>query len=167
MNLQRIVVTILSLAAISAATMASDASTASAASVAPCHRPGAALTRSQIDPYFLRRMIDVETPRALCSFSGTVEYVLWRTDLYRWNGSSWILYDSSMPWDYTQANYTAWNGVWQTTSGAYATDQIFYPKDPGYYRALQYFYWSSSNTLQPEYTKYYDGVAQGYSNYLR
>ena len=77
--------------------------------------------------------------------------VRWSPDLYRWNGSSWVLYNRSAPWYaaltssggycYMQAFYGYW---WNTVTYRTLLFHRFGSLPRGYYYAIKnYMYWRS------------------------
>ena len=95
------------------------------------------------------RQVNVNPPQ-MTSTSGGLEKVYWRPYLYRWNGSSWALWDTSLPWYYAFATgngtvyqqllYSTW---FKTGSGAAIVTANFGPLYPGYYRVFNNYQWSN------------------------
>lgn len=95
------------------------------------------------------RQVNVYPPQ-MTSISGGLEYVYWSPDLYRWNGSTWALYDNSQPWYYAFANgngtvyqqllYSTW---FKTSSNAAIVSVNFGPLYPGSYAVFNTYRWSN------------------------
>jgi hypothetical protein len=95
------------------------------------------------------RQVNVYPPQ-MTSISGGLEAVYWSPDLYRWNGSNWVLYDGSKPWFYAFANSngTVYQSLLYSTwftkgSNAAIISVNFGPLHPGYYRVFNYYSWSN------------------------
>jgi hypothetical protein len=87
----------------------------------------------------------------LTSWYGGRETVYFSPDLYKWNGSSWAIYDPTAPWLQAVANG---NGVlpWHLGGTYYwvdsRTNQILehwtFSVAPGSYKVVDYYNWAST-----------------------
>jgi hypothetical protein len=95
--------------------------------------------------------------RDMRSVSGNWETVKWSSDLFKWNGSSWVLVDGSKPWLVARANayglgtYSLPNiglyGTWFRDGNYGGAPVSFLPYTNltrGYYAVKEYFRWTST-----------------------
>jgi hypothetical protein len=100
-------------------------------------------------------------PPTMTSISGYTETVYWSPDLYRWNGSSWVLYDGSMPWlnasaDANGTHYQSGRyGTWFWPNGNPINFAAYNYLPAGSYAVKEYFMWS--NGSQTSAWSYYWG----------
>jgi hypothetical protein len=99
------------------------------------------------------RYVTAPTPGmnpGMTSVSGAAESVWWSPDLFRWNGSSWQLWDGTKPWYQALADR---NGViWQQnryTDWFYGRISVWgvpFEKLPaGWYAVKEYFRWADGS----------------------
>jgi hypothetical protein len=100
-------------------------------------------------------------PPKMTSVSGGLEKVEWSPDLYRWNGTSWYLYDSSKPWYYAFAtgNGLVYQqlryGTWFQPNETPLNFAIFRPLHSGYYAVVDHYRWSNGATTSAwSYVRY-------------
>jgi len=109
--------------------------------------------------------VKVWTPRQMVSTYHTnflnPEQVQWSPDLWRWNGSTWVLYDGSRPWyraftssyGYFQTAYVA--SAWQAVpTNAPVAFVPFYNLPAGYYAIKNYMKWDWTYGTHAEFSGY-------------
>lgn len=93
-------------------------------------------------------------PPQMTSTAGQAQVVYFSPDLYRWNGSSWRLYDGSRPWYWGVANgygvqYNAnLHGNWFVQTNALRFVP-FAGLPSGYYRVADYYRWGATGYYAP------------------
>jgi len=91
-------------------------------------------------------------PPQMTSISGAVEYVYWSPDLYRWNGTSWYLYDGSKPWYWAWANSNGvvyrpdQPGTWFAPNNIGIQYAPYNNLPAGSYKVVDYYRWSNGAT---------------------
>jgi hypothetical protein len=101
---------------------------------------------------YLGRTVRAIPPYPMTNWSGTgtLEYVYWSADLYKWNGSSWQLFDGTTPWLLGTANQydvIPVNGYkWYVGNQAYWYLQ-FSGLPSGYYAVKESFAWQNGYQL--------------------
>ena len=102
-------------------------------------------------------------PQQMLSWSATdfrnPEMIHWSPDLYRWNGTSWQLYDGTRPWyrAFTSSYgfYQNPYGTWQSeVTNAGITFVPFYNLPSGYYAIKNFMKWDSVNYTHAEFSSY-------------
>lgn len=109
------------------------------------------------------RSILTLSPKQMVSWTGTtqVESVYWRADLYRWNGSAWLKYDTSAAWQSGTANgwglvmppysNTYWHAGTQETIGVgWGTGHTSWSLRSGYYRVADVYKWVGPGFFTPD-----------------
>jgi hypothetical protein len=88
-------------------------------------------------------------PPTMTSITGYTETVYWSPDLYRWNGSSWALYDNSKPWfnasaDLNGTHYQWTRGsTWFWPNGNPVNYAAYNNLPAGSYAVKDYYMWSN------------------------
>lgn len=87
-------------------------------------------------------------PADMRSWYGGMENVRWSSDLFRWNGTSWALYNGSKPWLYSAANRnglqsTDGYAIWYHSVTRFSADQGFVYRSlrRGYYAVREHLRW--------------------------
>ncbi len=86
------------------------------------------------------------------------ELVKWSPDLYRWNGTSWVLYDGRAPWYqavtsiYGYCQPTTYAAAWTAPSGMSVMFHRFGGLPTGYYAIKNYMYWASLNRTHADWS---------------
>ncbi len=86
------------------------------------------------------------------------ELVKWSPDLYRWNGTSWVLYDGRAPWYqavtsiYGYCQPTTFAAAWSAPNGMSVLFHRFGALPPGYYAIKNYMYWASPNRSHADWS---------------
>jgi hypothetical protein len=92
-------------------------------------------------------------PPQMTSVSGGLERVEWSPDLYRWNGTAWVLYDGTKPWYYAYAtgNGTVYQqllyGTWFAPNGTALIFASYGYLPAGYYMVAEYYRWYRGTTV--------------------
>jgi hypothetical protein len=111
------------------------------------------------------RTVQAVPPYPMTNWSGTstLEYVYWSADLYRWDGTSWQLYDGTKPWLQGVANQydvIPINGYkWFVGNQAYRVLQ-FTGLPSGYYAVKEFLRWQ--NGYQVSNWSLVQGTASSY-----
>lgn len=88
------------------------------------------------------------------------EMVQWSPDLYRWNGSSWQLFDGTRPWyrafTSSYGYYSApFSGAWQAvTTNASMMFVPYYNLPRGYYAIKNFMRWDRVSGTHAEFSPY-------------
>jgi hypothetical protein len=90
--------------------------------------------------YFTARTVSARFPVRFDGYSASYERVSWRPYLQWWNGSSWVTINTEAPW------YSMWSNYLGMSD--YPTQyQTWYPYQPGYYRIMNWYHWSSTGLM--------------------
>jgi hypothetical protein len=112
--------------------------------------------------------IFARVPVNMVSWYGGLESVRWSPDLYRWNGSQWVLYDGSKPWYQASVNrYGLLTGsgqtgspIWQNTSTRKWVPNdggpSFYNLPRGYYMVAEHYWWMKPNVAHSQWAYFND-----------
>ncbi len=146
-------------AALLAATLAPQPAEAHGTGI-PYHQSGGASCWYGSNGYL---NVQSKVPAQMRSWYGGMENVRWSPDLYRWNGTSWQLYDQSKPWMQAAANG---NGLVRQQDGTYWTNlqtgfpylqgngPVFSNLPRGSYAVKEYYYWLSSGHKHTQWSTF-------------
>jgi hypothetical protein len=113
------------------------------------------------------RTVVAFAPSTMRSVTGSIEVVQWSSDLYRWTGTAWALYDSRAGWLNAAANgngLLSSNGaIWNNASTGRQQNSWTYAYLPaGHYAIRQFFYWNYNGTQAAEWSGTYNNTSSGY-----
>jgi hypothetical protein len=105
----------------------------------------ATLTKTPVFECTTSHTVRVYPPTGVNSTNGGLETVYWSPDLYRWNGTAWVLYNGSQPWYWAVANTGGLTRdvsgyVWHAPNNFGQTVVVYNNLPAGYYAVRSYLY---------------------------
>jgi hypothetical protein len=144
---RRLVTQVLAVALSAAALLTLQGGAASAHGYGlPTHYSGA--IGCENDVIVAPRTVSAAFPIRFYGYSASYERVSWKPDLQWWNGSSWVTINTDMPWVTMWANNLGTYGY----PGYPDSPKTWYPYQPGYYRIINWYHWSSTGQMHYMYS---------------
>jgi hypothetical protein len=115
------------------------------------------------------RIVRTFAPTQMMSVSGAIENVRWSSDLYRYNGSAWVLWNGNAPWLYGAANQSGLINMdnlsglkWLNGANGFQNSFSYGNLPAGSYAIREYYWWSDAGVSTNEYSNLYNGITTSY-----